>query len=124
MKSKFVKLIIYGHLVIFAIISISSLGYYLDSLNPTVIQVCRDNCNDDISLTEQEAQDNLQNVLDNCDCQESNQTPCITPRLAYQNDTHSIDNIDCSWKIHRIFDEDSVHTIHLDMKKISLLIMN
>ena len=41
----------------------------------------------------------LQNVLDNCDCQESGQTPCIIPRLAYQNDTHSIDNLDCEWKL-------------------------
>jgi len=39
----------------------------------------------------------LQNVLDNCDCQESGQTPCKLPRLSYQNDTHSIDNLDCEW---------------------------
>jgi len=48
MKPKFTKTILYGYLVIFTIISISSLGYYLDSLNPTVIQVCRNGCEDNL----------------------------------------------------------------------------
>jgi len=40
----------------------------------------------------------LQNILDNCDCQESGQTPCKLPLLSYQNDTHFINNIDCKWE--------------------------
>ncbi|MGY5146597.1 MAG: hypothetical protein ACW9W4_01150 [Candidatus Nitrosopumilus sp. bin_7KS] len=40
MKTRFTKTILYGYLVIFIIISFSSLGYHLDSINPRNASEC------------------------------------------------------------------------------------
>lgn len=38
----------------------------------------------------------LQKVLDLCGCQESG-GPCINPIIQWQNETHHIDSMDCTW---------------------------
>jgi len=72
MKTKFTRIILYGYLVIFAIIGISSLGYYLDSLNPTVIQVCRNGCDDSPPLEFDQTTPVVITV-----CENENDVPCI-----------------------------------------------
>ncbi len=44
----------------------------------------------------EESDNMLQDVLDNCNCQESDQS-CIEPELRWWNMTHYIDNLDCDF---------------------------
>jgi len=110
MNPKFTKIILYGYLIIFAIISISSLGYYLDSLNPTVIQVCRNGCDDNASLTKPQIQERIDKIFGYCEKEELMRKGLLkTPDgsdmtltaigLFYENATHHLDNNTCEWKI-------------------------
>ena len=109
MNYKFTKIILYGYLVIFAIIGISSLGYYLDSLNPTVIQVCRNGCDDNMPLTEQQTQERIDRIFDYCEKEElmrkgflkapdGSDVALTAIGLFYENATHHLDNNTCKWQ--------------------------